>query len=77
MALSDQEQEKRARALRHAVAQQRLEGLDVPPAVLDELHRAVAGEMSIAEGIANVYHRYGRTPPDTPRSDTGGQDGDT
>lgn len=77
MALTDQEQEKRDRALRHAVAQQRLEGLDVPPAVLDELHRAVAGEMTAAEGIANVYHRYGRTPPDTPQKQTGGHDGDT
>jgi hypothetical protein len=69
---------KRHRAVAHAQAQQRLEGLDVPPEVLDDLHRAAKGEISVAEGIAAVYHRYGQPMPvsATEKKDGGGRNGD-
>jgi|GEM_PF-6438952 len=69
---------KRHRAVAHAQAQQRLEGLAVPSDVLDDLYRAAKGEMTVAEGIAAVYHRYGQPIPlcAAVKKDGGGRDGD-
>lgn len=50
------------RAVAHAVAQQELEGLTVPPATANDLRRVAHGEIPIAEAIRNVYARFGNVP---------------
>jgi hypothetical protein len=46
------------RAVENAVAQQRLEGLEVPPEVIEEMNRAARGEIEIEEGIRNTVRRF-------------------
>jgi len=45
-------------AVEDAVAQQRLEGLEVPPDVVEEMKRAARGEIEIEEGIRNTIRRF-------------------
>lgn len=45
-------------AVEDAVAQQRLEGLEVPPDVVEEMKRAARGEIEIEEGIRNTVRRF-------------------
>ena len=45
-------------AVENAVAQQRLEGLDVPQDVIEEMKRAARGEIEIEEGIRNTVRRF-------------------
>ena len=45
-------------AVENAVAQQRLEGLEVPPDVIEEMKRAARGEIGIEEGIRNTVRRF-------------------
>lgn len=45
-------------AVENAVAQQRLEGLEVPPDVVEEMKRAARGEIGIEEGIRNTVRRF-------------------
>jgi Antitoxin VbhA len=46
------------RALEHAIAQQRIEGLTITPETLADLNRVVRGEISSDTVIANLYSRY-------------------
>jgi len=46
-------------AVEHALAQQRLEGLEVPPDVVADMNRAARGEMSIEEGIRETLRKGG------------------
>ncbi|MGA2026020.1 MAG: antitoxin [Syntrophobacteraceae bacterium] len=46
------------KAVDNAVAQQRLEGLEVPPDVVEEMKRAAKGEVEIEEGIRNTVRRF-------------------
>ncbi|MGC8490707.1 MAG: hypothetical protein ACP5SH_03105 [Syntrophobacteraceae bacterium] len=46
------------KAVENAVAQQRLEGLDVPPEIVEEMNRAARGEIEIEEGIRNTVRRF-------------------
>lgn len=46
------------KALENAVAQQRLEGLEVPPEVIEDIKRAARGEIRIADGIRNTYEKF-------------------
>jgi len=46
------------RAVEHAVAQQRLEGLIMPPEALDNLQRLARGEMTVAEAISAAHARF-------------------
>ncbi len=46
------------KAVDNAVAQQRLEGLEVPPEVVEEMKRAARGEVEIEEGIRNTVRRF-------------------
>lgn len=43
-------------AVANAVAQQTLEGLEVPQDVIDEMNRAARGEIEIEEGIRNIVN---------------------
>ena len=45
-------------AVENGVAQQRLEGLEVPQDVVEEMKRAARGEIDIEEGIRNVIRRF-------------------
>ena len=45
-------------AVKNAVAQQRLEGLEVPPDVIEEMKRAARGEIGIEEAIRNTVRRF-------------------
>lgn len=54
----DQKISQNLKAVENAVAQQRLEGLDVPPEVVEEMNRAARGEIEIEEGIRNTVRRF-------------------
>ena len=45
-------------AVANAVAQQTLEGLEVPPDVVEDMKRAARGEIKIEEGIRNTVRRF-------------------
>ncbi|RJR38550.1 MAG: hypothetical protein C4567_12630 [Deltaproteobacteria bacterium] len=45
------------KAVENAIAQQRLEGLEVPPDVAEEMKRAAKGEIDIEEGIRNTFRK--------------------
>lgn len=51
---NDQKISQNLKAVENAVAQQRLEGLEVPPDVIEEMKRAARGEIGIEEGIHNT-----------------------
>jgi len=55
---SEQETRRNLRAVANAVAQQRLEGLDVPPEVIEAMQQAARGEMAIEDGIRNTYEKF-------------------
>ncbi len=46
------------KAVENAIAQQRLEGLEVPPEIVEEMNRAARGEIEIEEGIRNTIRRF-------------------
>jgi len=54
----EQKISQKLRAVENAVAQQRLEGLKVPPDVVEEMNRAARGEIGIEEGIRNTVRRF-------------------
>jgi hypothetical protein len=54
----EQKIDQRLNAVENAVAQQRLEGLEVPPDVVEEMKRAARGEIEIEEGIRNTLRKY-------------------
>ena len=49
---------RKLEAVENAVAQQRLEGLEVPPEVIEDMKRAARGEIDIADGIRNTYEKF-------------------
>ncbi|MDL2321617.1 hypothetical protein LJC47_04670 [Desulfosarcina sp. OttesenSCG-928-B08] len=57
--LSEQEIELNMRYVRNAIAQQRLEGLEVPEETVNDLKRVARGELTVEEGLRNVAIRYG------------------
>ena len=46
------------KAVANAVAQQTLEGLEVPPDVVEEMKRAARGEIEVEDGIRNTIRRF-------------------
>ncbi len=55
--LADSNQ-RNLRAVRHAVAQQELEGLTVSESTIRDMRRAARGEIDADEVIRNIYARY-------------------
>jgi hypothetical protein len=51
------------RAVENAVAQQRLEGLEVPADVVEEMKRVARGEIEIEEVIRNTLRRFTQRSP--------------
>ena len=56
--LNQQSIEQNLKAVENAIAQQRLEGLIVPPEVIQDLRRAARGEISIEDGIRTIYEKF-------------------
>ncbi|MBK8534141.1 MAG: hypothetical protein IPL59_02910 [Candidatus Competibacteraceae bacterium] len=56
------------KAVENAVAQQWLEGLEVPADVIEELRRAARGEIEIEDGIRNAYKKFAHGKVRGPRS---------
>lgn len=54
----EQKINRNLKAVENAVAQQTLEGLQVPPEVVEEMKRAARGEIEIEEGIRNTVRRF-------------------
>ena len=54
----EQKISQKLKAVENAVAQQTLEGLEVPPDVVEEMKRAARGEIEIEEGIRNTVRRF-------------------
>jgi hypothetical protein len=59
--MDDQEKEENKRALDNALAQQRLEGLEVTPETVQELARVASGETTIPKVIRVLHQRYDHT----------------
>ena len=60
--ISEVELERNLRAVEHAIAQQRLEGLTVSESTVEDMRRAARGEIADEDVIANIYARYKRSP---------------
>jgi hypothetical protein len=60
--LTEQDIQRNMRAVAHAIAQQRLEGLKVPASTVADLHRAARGEIDTDEVIANIYRQFQNAP---------------
>jgi hypothetical protein len=57
--LTEKELECNLRAVEHAIAQQRLEGLTVSESTVEDMRRAAHCEIPADEVIANIYARFG------------------
>ena len=55
---ADIEADRSEQALRHAVAQQKLEGLVVSEETIQDMRRAAAGEIDDDDVIANILARH-------------------
>ncbi len=56
--LNEHDIQRNLKAVDNAIAQQRLEGLDVPMDVIADLKRAARGEIHIADGIQTTYQKF-------------------
>ncbi len=56
--LNEQDIHWNLKAVDNAIAQQRLEGLEVPLDVIADLKRAARGEIRIADGIQTAYQKF-------------------
>jgi Antitoxin VbhA len=64
---SEQKIRQNLRAVENAIAQQRLEGLEVPPDVIEEIQRAARGEIEIEAGIRNTIRKFAHGKVRRPR----------
>jgi len=55
--IRDQELVRNLRAVDHAVAQQRLEGLSVSEGTIEDMRRAARGEISAEDVISSIFAR--------------------
>jgi hypothetical protein len=56
----EQKISQKLRAVENAGAQQRLEGLEVPPEIVEEMKRVARSEIEIEEGIRNTLGTHTR-----------------
>jgi len=56
--MTESELLKNKRAVEHALALQRLEGLVVPPEVVNDLQRMARGEMTSSDALRNAHARF-------------------
>ena len=55
---SEQKIKQNLRAVENAIAQQRLEGLEVPRDIIAEMQRAARGKIEIEEGIRDTIRKF-------------------
>lgn len=65
--LTEAEIERNLRAVTHAIAQQELEGLTVPPETVEDMRKIARGEMSNDDLIRKLYSRFPHVPIFKPR----------
>ena len=65
--LTDADIERNLRAVTHAIAQQALEGLTVPPETVEDMRKIARGEMSNDDLIRKLYSRFPHAPIFQPR----------
>ncbi len=65
--LTEADIERNLRAVTHAIAQQALEGLTVPPETVEDMRRIARGDMSNDDLIKKLYSRFPNVPIFTPR----------
>lgn len=65
--LTEAEIERNLRAVTHAIAQQALEGLTVPPETVEDMRKIARGEMSNDDLIRKLYSRFPNVPIFKPR----------
>ena len=65
--LTDADIERNLRAVTHAIAQQALEGLTVPPETVEDMRKIARGEMSNDDLIRKLYSRFPHVPIFQPR----------
>lgn len=53
-----QEINNNQRAFQNALAQQYIEGLHVPQSVVEDMQRAMLGEITSEQGIDNIYQEF-------------------
>jgi hypothetical protein len=64
---SEQKIKQNVRAVENAIAQQRLEGLEVPADIIAEMQRAARGENEIEEGISATIRKFAHGKIQGPR----------
>ena len=65
--LTEADIERNLRAVTHAIAQQALEGLTVPPETVEDMRKIARGEMSNDDLIMKLYSRFPHVPIFQPR----------
>lgn len=65
--LTEADIERNLRAVTHAIAQQALEGLTVPPETVEDMRRIARGDMSNDDLIRKLYSRFPNVPIFKPR----------
>ena len=65
--LTEADIERNLRAVTHAIAQQELEGLTVPPETVEDMRKIARGEMSNDDLIRKLYSRFPHVPIFQPR----------
>jgi hypothetical protein len=65
--LTEAEIERNLRAVTHAIAQQALEGLTVPPETVEDMRKIARGDMSNNDLIRKLYSRFPNVPIFQPR----------
>lgn len=65
--LTDADIDRNLRAVTHAIAQQELEGLTVPPETVEDMRKIAHGDMSNDDLIRKLYSRFPHVPIFTPR----------
>ena len=65
--LTEADIERNLRAVTHAIAQQELEGLTVPPETVEDMRKIARGEMSNDDLIRKLYSRFPNVPIFKPR----------
>ncbi|HEX4322013.1 MAG TPA: antitoxin VbhA family protein [Acidobacteriaceae bacterium] len=63
--MTERELERNMRAVEHGIAQQRLSGLTVSDATIEDMRRAARGEISNDQVLANIYAKFSNVA--TPR----------
>ena len=65
--MTDQELRHNQWAVKHAIAQQRLEGITIPPETMNDLQSIARGEITPEDALKRAYDRFPNVQVLTPR----------